>query len=438
VLNTNSRKKLVSTTRDIHRNFSIARWMINKHLDFVSTFTFQPNTGNEALDDRLSELMAWWSKPENYDAAKRHGLRRSTRLFEARRTLDGDVFALKLTGLRNRGKIQAVEGDRVRDVELPRGSAVSRQDLTHGVNVNQFGAATGYTVAKRTGNYSFEFERYIPSAKMIHHAYYDRFDQVRGISPLACAINQLRDVYENFDYALAKMKVSQLFGLTFYRDAVESFEDTTATTDSEGNSTGYDVDFGKGPVVLDLEPGDKAEFLESKTPTSEFQNFTQTMIGVTLKALDLPYSFYDESFTTFFGSRAALIQYQQAAQCKRDDNRDFLRQQTDWRLGLFVDDGVLELPAGMKFQDIKYEWVAGGLPWWDQAKEIAGDEKAIALKLRTRSEIRRERYGDDWKKNVIDKIKEEETYAAAKGVELPQPMPAGANAAAEGATDDAE
>jgi hypothetical protein len=49
---------------------------------------------------------------------------------------------------------------------------------------------------------------------------FDRFDQLRGISPLAAAINTLRGTYEGFDYALAKAKVAQMFALAFYREAV--------------------------------------------------------------------------------------------------------------------------------------------------------------------------------------------------------------------------
>jgi hypothetical protein len=40
------RRKLISAGRDIHRNFSLAAWMLRKHLDYVSSFTFQCRSGN--------------------------------------------------------------------------------------------------------------------------------------------------------------------------------------------------------------------------------------------------------------------------------------------------------------------------------------------------------------------------------------------------------
>jgi len=103
------RRKLTSASRDIHRNFTIAAWAIRKHLDYVSTFSFQSRTGSADLDGRIEDLMGWWSRPANCDVAARHSLPRLVRLAEERRMVDGDVFFLKLSD----GRLQAIEGDRV-------------------------------------------------------------------------------------------------------------------------------------------------------------------------------------------------------------------------------------------------------------------------------------------------------------------------------------
>src|ERR1700730_14462395 len=67
-----SRRKLVASTRDIRRNFAIAAWMIRRHLDYVSTFSFQANTGSDQLDAQLERLIADRSKQENCDVTGRH------------------------------------------------------------------------------------------------------------------------------------------------------------------------------------------------------------------------------------------------------------------------------------------------------------------------------------------------------------------------------
>jgi len=68
------RRKLTSASRDIHRNFTIAAWAIRKHLDYVSTFSFQSRTGSAELDGRIEDLTDWWSRPANCDVAARHSL----------------------------------------------------------------------------------------------------------------------------------------------------------------------------------------------------------------------------------------------------------------------------------------------------------------------------------------------------------------------------
>lgn len=424
------RKKLVGGARDLRRNFSIAAWMIRKHLDFVASFNFQCNTGDKAVDNRVLELMRWYDRAENCDVANRHSLRKKVRLYEAHRVVDGDVGILKISGASDRGKLQDIEGDRIRSG--PPSTLADGQKLEHGVITNEAGKALAYQIHKRAIGAGFEYERTVPASRMIMHGFYDRLDQVRGISPIVAALNSLRDVYEGFDYALAKAKVSQLFGLKIFRDAVETFDNVTDNTDSGG---GYDVDFGRGPVILDLNPGDNADFIESKNPSTEFQAFTQAIIMVSLKALDLPYSFYDESFTNFFGSRAALIQYQKSCNDKRADVLDLLRKVTTWRLGMFVDDGVLQLPRMMALEDIAFKWTPSGMPWWDPAKEVKGATDAIAAGLRTRSEVRQEMYGDSWE-DVIDRLAEEEKYMEAAGVHVTLETAGEAEPAIKGEDDD--
>ena len=409
-LTAKKRKILQSAGRDLSRNFSIAAWAIRKHLDFVSSFKFQSRTGDDGLDREVERLMDWWSRPENCDAAGRHGLGRLIRLAEERRTVDGDVFLVKLTGQRVRGKLQAIEGDRVVN---PGSDSLTMPDTawTHGVRTNQAGRAISYAVHKRgDGGKGLELDRVIAARNVIHHGHYDRFDQVRGVSPLAPAINAFRDVYEAADYALAKAKVSQLFGLVFYRDALDS-PGTLDTSDENDIS----VDFGSGPLMLDLEPGARAEFIESKNPAQEFQTFTQLMISVALKSLDIPFSFFDESFTNFYGSRGALLHYQKSCEPKRAEVKDVLRRLTAWRLALWIEDGVLQLPAGRSLGDMKWEWIPAGLAWWDPAKEIRGDVEAIKAGLRTRSEIRAEKYGDDWI-DVVDQLAREREALEERGL----------------------
>jgi len=166
--------------------------------------------------------------------------------------------------------------------------------------------------------------------------------------------------------------------------------------------------------VLDLDYGDDAEFLESRTPSSEFAEYCDRMIGAALKSLDIPYSFYDESFTNYSGARQALLQYEQSAACKRTDVQQVLDRLTAWRLGLFIEDGYLSLPNGMRLSDFRWEWIPVGLPWIDPLKEIKADALAISSGISSRQRVARAR-GMDWMQ-IADELTQEKRIMREKGL----------------------
>lgn len=390
-LTPDQRRKLVSSARDIQRNFTLAGWMLRKHLDYVSTFNFQSKTGSKELDRLIEKRIRWRMRKENCDVAGRFGLAALLRALEERRTVDGDAFVLKLAD----GRLQAIEGDRVRTPAggFP-GSNRKASEFVHGVRCDDAGKALEFAVCRRgkASDFSsnagtFVFEKFLTAANVWQHAYFQRFDQVRGVAPLAPAINTLRDCYEGFDYALAKMKVSQLFGLAVFRQSDDAIG--TQATDDDG---GLKIDFGKGPLFLDLDSQDKAEFLESKSPSVEFQQFAQTMISVALKGLDIPYSFYSENFTNFSGQRQAWIQYDLSARVKRRSNIELLDQITEWWLRMDVEDGIL---PQMNVADAPWRWLSVGVPWIDPLKEVQADVQAIGAALGSRTRILREQ-GEDF------------------------------------------
>ena len=409
-LRESDRRKLVSTTRDLRRNMSIPAWAIRKHLDFVSTFSFQCRSGDTGLDREIESFMSWWSRPQNCDVAGRHSLSRMIRLAEEARTVDGDVGLLKLSD----GRLQAIEGDRIRTPSRNTPANFDKSAYVHGVKTSPAGKALAYCICERckqTGD--FRYKTVIPARHILMHGFYSRFDQVRGISPLASAINTFADLYEAQEFALAKAKLSQYFGIKFIRDADEA----PALVEGEGEfqeKPPYEFKFGKGPQLLDLDPGDDAQFLESQTPSTEFQSFSEQMIASAIKALDIPTTFYDSRRSSYSASRQELLLYEQSAQIKRNDVRDLLNHLTHWRLSLSLEDGMLALPAGMPLSDLKWEWIANGLPWIDPLKEAKADIAMVEAGLRSRQEIAKSR-GRDWQ-TIADELATEKAYMQKKGL----------------------
>jgi len=414
------RNVLSATTQDVNRNFSIAAWMIRRHLDFVASNYFICNTPDDGFNSYVEDYMKDRGKPENFDAAGRHSIQDAMRLIESSRTIDGDVFIMKL----NNGRVQVIEGDRVRtpDTERRRDDDIWK----NGLLLDKFGKTRRVAVWRRANNASYggyEYERMIRSQNIWQVGYFSRFDQYRGVSPMASALNDLKDVYENKGYALAKAKISQMFGMKFTRDAPDSLPGSQFIEDSDDiDPRGrYEVDFGKGSVLLDMMPGDDAEFLQNDTPSQQYQDFMLLTISMCLKSLDLPFNFYQENFTNFFGSKAAFILYEKSTTPKQRQLQEWLRSWSVWQINRGIADGSFVLPAGYETaEQLPIKWQAEGLPWWDLAREIQPTITAIENNLMTMEQVIRERNNGefaDWRA-VVDQRAIEKEYIESKGLTL--------------------
>ena len=424
VLNGSKRRKLQANASDIQRNFEIAAWAVRKHLDFVCAFKFSSNNAeavmsaeatagqrNEQaaqsmLDQDVEGIVREASAAERCDAAGRHDLDALLRLTEARATVAGDHALIDISD----GTMQSIESDRIRSSNETRG----RNGTVHGVHIDRRGRAIAYAVHSRTSSGGYKFERWVPARNLHLRGYFERSDQVRGISPMAPSLNRLRDVYEGFDYALAKAKISQIFGIKVQRNA----EDSLGNVDNDGDSDrpDYSVDLGAGAFMLDMEPGDDASIIESTTPSTQFQTYSEMMIAIALLSLDLPWNFYKVDATNFFGSRAALNLYLKSVKPKRSANRTLLSRWTLRQLQLAILQGRLRLPRSMNLKTLRWAWTPEGLPWWNPSQEADGALKSIGAALDNPQRICLET-GTNFFENV-DRIAEAQNYAETKGVTL--------------------
>jgi capsid protein len=430
------RRQLIESARDAYRNFPIAAWAIRKHLDYVSSFNFMIQTGNKDFDDQFRKLLKINSQPKNCDITGRHSLQQMIRISEGLRTTDGDVFLMKLRS----GHLQGIEADLIRNEfdgivnapnaergtnwRMPYADQVVTPWSTHGVLTNKAGRAIGYRLWNKTSDHRYVFDRVIPARNIIHFGYFDKLSQVRGYSPLNSAIDTMHDVDEMSEYARLKAKVSQYFALAISRDKTDFLTGDDAS-DEECSAEGAmdSIDFGTGPLVLDLEDGDRADFLESKNPSTEFQAYITLALQIALKALDIPWSIADESFTNYSGSRIAMQQYIKSCDSKRRDVVRVLDEVTMFWFLRWVNNGLIELPAGMEVSDVNWSWIPCGVPWFDPKAEAMADIELINAKLKTRSEVRLDRFGDDWKTMVADKLKEEEEYMNELGLSQSEAQP---------------
>ena len=405
------RRQLLAESRDLQRNYSLAGWMLRRHLDYVATFAFQSKTGDRQLDQRIESLWTEWAdEAENCDAAGRLPLADFIRLAEASRTIDGDVGIVFLAD----GRLQAIESDRIR---TPPGGVPAEAGTwpvwSHGIATDTAGKPLAYAICRRAtpndrspGGITWTFDRIVEARDLHLHAYFTRFDSNRGISPFASALTDLRDLADAKAYSLAKMKIGQLFGLALYRQSSDPL--APATTD-DGDALA--VDFSRGPYQLDLDAGDKAEILESKSPAGEFQSWFSAVTASALKALDLPFSFHSENFTNFSGARQAWIQYDNSARQKRRATLSLLNKITAWKLQSWIDAGAL---PPVPLRPTAWKWIPQGVPWIDPLREVQANQLALQSQLTSRRRILAEQ-GQDWEE-ILDELAAERDALAARGL----------------------
>lgn len=424
------RRALVSESRDQQRNFTLAGFALRKHLQFVSYYRFAAETPNREFNRALERRLETWKRRENCDAARRSNFDELLTLIESHRAVDGDVGILR----RADGRIQIVEGDRIKDppgdaagseldpdVPLPP-SEIFRLRSFHwenGVRLDSDGAATKYAIWTRKRSGGMEFERLVPADCFDLLAYRTRRDQIRGVSLFAPAVKMISYLYDGLDYALAKLKLEQMMGI------VTRLEDG-------GNLAGYDATdpaaldrilhekFGRDLLHLALKPGEDASFMESNNPSQNFQNFTELVSRLIFASLDLPYSFFDGSKTNFYGSKGEFEQYLDTVEKKQAPTIATLNEWLfDWLAPNWIREGALVLPAGWKLEDIRHDvgWKGSGLPYWRLFEYVKETQAAINGGLVDPYALA-DSFGESLTRN-IEKLKQAKEYAKQNGVFLP-------------------
>jgi len=432
VLTDVKRKKLIATTQDQVRNLTLVPWMVRKHLDYTANHHFEFKTGNDKLDATVNRIFKWHGRPENFDFMGRFGRDEFFRLFELEKVVSGDAAMIKLQGQ----KLQAIESDEIRlcsdmpDIKLANGASISDS----GIVVDAQGRPIGYSICRRTDSGGYEFDHIEPSENVIFDGYWSRYkSQYRGVSPLAASVNTVQDLYEALEFNLIKAKMHALFGLAITRDPNDdeggfggAGGSTAEVSDAEAQDNGSHLDLNVRAVnILDMNPGDKVQVIESGTPSSEFIDASYLYIQLGMLALDIPVTCFDSRRSSFSARIADLNEYEVSCEPKRTKNRYVRMAYSDWLLRTIWNDPssawplrALATEAGIGLRDVQSEvhWIASGSPWLDKYKQILGDELGIALGLDNGIDAARRR-GMDIFEN-IDKQSKVIEYAKAKGVPL--------------------
>lgn len=440
------RKKLTASTHDARRNMTVLQWMVNVHLDSITSLNFQSKSGlGKEFDSRFESLMKRWSRKGNCEVSGRHSFRRFTRLHEAGAVIDGDHLWIPVSG----GKLQAIEGNRIASDGMT-GIEYGGRDKTHIEHGLHFDPTTDAILEFAIGsrwNSQLRFERWVSARRAWYHGYYVRTDQRRGVSPLASALNTIVDVYEGFDSMLIKTKIMAMMGLILFADRpLQTFDYTDAETGQTATSAtdASDVEFSlQDGLLLNLPADAKAEVIESNTPHQGWIDWESLCIQVACLALDIPITFFDSRKSSFSARGQDVQRYEEACKDKRENLIEDVDGVTDWKASQWLFPGG-DRPAQLTFPDGNntpekifnflaarpWRWSGKGLPWVDYLKERNGDLIGLATCMASPYKLAAQR-GEDLEE-TLDDLERFWTEIQERGIPVPEFQASLANAVAAG------
>jgi len=366
-------------------------------------FTLQPQiTDADGIPDKAANTAvfdAWenWSLPENCSVSGRESLAQFSRLAVMSWCVYGEaIFIIR------RGKGFSEYGFALQNID-PRRLYVGQNEelrngnvIKHGIEMNEFGRPVAYYFRKnlsKVENCSFTFGDYDRvSAKDVVHFYLKEFPgQTRGLSPLSPVLSDLHRANMLDRSMLARANIaSNTLGLVSNSD--------------EPPPEGFEEHRSEAGMLLDI--GNK-EFIQSGIdyPDSAYEAFQRAILRRIASGLGVSYNNLASDLTNvnFSSIRQGLINERTAWEALQGE---FITQMIRpiyraW-LEFSLTAGKIRTGAGApvpptrqeKFSAVKF--VGRRWTWIDPVNDMTAAEKALNMKIKSRSRIIRDLGGDPW------------------------------------------
>jgi lambda family phage portal protein len=455
---------MVARTRDLIRNHGLASGAVQTHLDHVIgtglRLSAKPNwkalgITQEVAREWAREVEAHyrvWAN-DNVTFASDAGLRHTQagRLGQGYRSYlcNGELVSAA-EWITNRGfqfntAIQMVDPDRM---ENPQGKPNS-SELRGGVQLDRFGAATGYWFRERHPNeYMISFGRvsdayswkFVPRTTkwgrplILHLFDQERPGQTRGRSSVVSVLKDMKMMEKFHGVTLQAAIVNAM-----YAAVIESSLDTAsvgaalgATGDPLENYMKQMTAFNEaGPIRFDgvkiphLFPGEKLSLLTPRHPSVAFGVFEEKFSQHMAAGFNMSYEQFsrDWSKSNYSSARAGLLQAWKFFMGRRH----FIgAQQATFEYVLWleeaIDNGTIKLPAGapsfyaMKAAWCNCEWIGPGKDHIDPLKESKADREEYDLGVTTLERLCAAR-GLDFE-TVIEQRAQEKRLIESLGLEM--------------------
>jgi hypothetical protein len=422
------RDRMVATARDLVLNFSLARGLIQTHVNNVvgSGPRIQFKTKDTDWNMRAEKHFANWGRQCDIRGVLNWG--RFVRMIERRTIVDGDNGIILAKGL----KLQGIEGDRIAN---PPDKSANDPHWVYGVEVDDVLRPKSYGIYSRgnanncSGRRPADFKGVIKAKNFVHSFDPDRFDQVRGMSSLISAINDLQDSREALEAIKGTIKLENILALVMKMDQTSSSNynplgDITSfdINDSAGQTEQRkEVKLNQGVNTIEIGKDEEVTALEKKTPGAMFNDWMLFQIRLAGLALDMPLEIAFLYFTrgSFSSLKGSIGQYHAAVRVRRTRLEDqVLTRIANWviqgsikRWRIEEAKGVEEgLRKGLKppekgINPIAYGWQWDMLPFLEPDKQIKADVEEYKAVATTLQDINGKR-GRDWEDVMEQRARE--------------------------------
>lgn len=408
------------------RDSSLLSGLLNTAADEIvgPKFQFRSLAANAETRRKVQEWLIERAKAKNCDYRGNLSLVAHTKLTLRALWTDGDILHAFVQG----GKMQTFEADELATPELTGGL-----NIVNGLEFGPDGPVVRYWVRPRGVNHRYGLVdslaplKSIAAGEAIFPALRKRFSQSRGIPFLASclAIYDRLDGYLDSETVAAEINARWAMKITSSAEAGNAGDTTTGRGKAGNDTTGgaqplFDqaLTMETGGVYQGL-PGENIDIIESKRPGMTFEPYIVTVCRIVGVGVGFPLELLlkDFSKTNFSSARASLNVAHRSFRCWQEIlEEDYLDAWIRRQIAIGIALGIV--PPDEDVYGVDVVWPAWAV--LDEVKQATAEEKQIANKTKSRSQIIRGR-GEDPETVFAEIEREEARLGPVKTTENPPP-----------------
>ena len=374
---------LRQTARHLEQNYDLALGVLNTLVANVvgpNGIGVEPQPRNadgsihDALARQILELWKDWAiAPE---VTKQHDWASAQRMMARSWLRDGEMFNQTLSGFvpgldhgtRVPFSIEMLEADFVPMIL----NATAPITIVQGIEVNAWGAPTGYHVYKvdptQVGSWVINSQqtKRIPAERMQHIKNVHRIRQMRGVSVFASVLDRFDDLkdYEESERIAAKIAASMAAFIK--KGSPDLYEPGPA---NEGQRQ---MKFRPGMVFDDLRPGEEIGMIDTNRPNPNLETYRGGQLKAIAAGAGPTYSSIARTYDgTYSAQRQELVEgYTVYTTLANEFIGRIVRPTYEQFIAVAIASGVLKIPAGVRAETVDdAQYMPPAMPWIDPKKE---------------------------------------------------------------------